>query len=63
MGVPLLIFANKQDLTSAASPDTITEGMGLKAITDRTWQIQRCIATNGEGVKEGMQWMSQNVKK
>src|SRR4051794_9653243 len=38
--VPLLIFANKQDLLNAATPAEITEQMQLSTIRDRSWQIQ-----------------------
>ena len=50
-GVPLLIFANKQDLFNAAPAAEITEGLNLHTIRDRKWQIQPCSASTGEGVK------------
>lgn len=50
-GVPVLIFANKQDLFNAAPASEIAEGLQLHTIRDRTWQIQACSATSGEGVK------------
>ena len=40
VGVPLLLFANKQDLMGAAPASTIAEGLGLHTIKDRAWQIQ-----------------------
>jgi ADP-ribosylation factor-like protein 3 len=49
--VPLLIYANKQDLLHAAPASEIAEGLGLHTIKDRPWQIQACSATTGEGVK------------
>lgn len=49
--VPLLVYANKQDLLHAASASEIAEGLGLHTIKDRPWQIQACSATAGEGVK------------
>ena len=36
-GVPLLIFANKQDLLSALSPSELTAGLNLHAIRDRSF--------------------------
>ncbi|MGH0189408.1 UNVERIFIED_CONTAM: hypothetical protein FKN15_035491 [Acipenser sinensis] len=51
-GVPLLIFANKQDLLTAAPASEITEGLNLHVIRDRAWQIQACSAVTGEGVQE-----------
>ncbi|VDN56316.1 unnamed protein product [Dracunculus medinensis] len=49
--VPLLIFANKQDLVTAARASEIAEGLQLLAIRDRSWQIQPCSAVTGEGIK------------
>lgn len=50
-GVPLLVYANKQDLGQAVTAAEIAEGLGLHNIKDRDWQIQSCIATEGKGVK------------
>merc|ERR1711988_1938409 len=38
-GIPVLIFANKQDLISAVPSDELIETMGLMDIKDRPWQI------------------------
>uniref|UniRef100_T1IIV3 ADP-ribosylation factor-like protein 3 n=1 Tax=Strigamia maritima TaxID=126957 RepID=T1IIV3_STRMM len=62
-GIPLLIYANKQDLFNAAAASEIAEGLNLHTIRDRVWQIQACSATTGEGVKDGMEWVCKNVKK
>lgn len=51
VGVPVLVYANKQDLLSAAPASEIAEGLSLHTIRDRVWQIQPCSATTGEGVK------------
>ncbi|CAD5217541.1 unnamed protein product [Bursaphelenchus okinawaensis] len=61
--VPVLIYANKQDLITAASASEIAEGMQLLNMSrDRIWQIQSCSALTGEGVKDGMEWISKNIK-
>uniref|UniRef100_A0A493SXN7 ADP-ribosylation factor-like protein 3 n=1 Tax=Anas platyrhynchos platyrhynchos TaxID=8840 RepID=A0A493SXN7_ANAPP len=52
-GVPVLIFANKQDLLTAAPASEIAEGLNLHTIRDRVWQIQSCSALSGEGVQGG----------
>ncbi|CAL1525915.1 unnamed protein product [Lymnaea stagnalis] len=57
-GVPVLIFANKQDLLTAARASEIAEGLNLNSIRDREWQIQACSAVSGEGIKEGVEWMT-----
>lgn len=56
-GVPLLVFANKQDLLSAMSAADIAIGLDLHAVKDRAWQIQGCSAKTGEGVAEGLEWL------
>uniref|UniRef100_A0A8B9V5R2 ADP-ribosylation factor-like protein 3 n=1 Tax=Anas zonorhyncha TaxID=75864 RepID=A0A8B9V5R2_9AVES len=60
-GVPVLIFANKQDLLTAAPASEIAEGLNLHTIRDRVWQIQSCSALSGEGVQDGMNWACKNV--
>mmetsp|Transcript_39255 Transcript_39255/g.100606 ORF Transcript_39255/g.100606 Transcript_39255/m.100606 type:complete len:177 (-) Transcript_39255:399-929(-) len=52
--VPLLVFANKQDLALAAKADELSESMALHKIRDRKWQIQGCSAKTGEGLQEGL---------
>ncbi|KAL0276695.1 UNVERIFIED_CONTAM: hypothetical protein PYX00_004209 [Menopon gallinae] len=61
--VPLLVYANKQDLYHAASASEIAEGLGLHRIKDRAWQIQACSASVGEGIRDGMDWVCKTVKK
>ncbi|KAI6226499.1 ADP-ribosylation factor-like protein 3 [Aphelenchoides fujianensis] len=61
--VPVLVFANKQDLFNAAPASEIADGMQLLSLSrDRIWQIQACSALTGEGIKEGMEWISKNIK-
>lgn len=49
--VPLLVFANKQDLSNVMKASEIAETIGLVKLKDRTWQIQACSAIEGTGVK------------
>merc|ERR1712166_460030 len=55
-GVPLLVFANKQDLISAEEADCIAEALGLCCIDDRPWHIKGCSAKTGDGLEEGLKW-------
>jgi len=48
-GIPLLVFANKSDLTHALEPDEIAEILELSEIKDRQWTIMRCSAYTKEG--------------
>jgi len=56
-GLPLLVFANKQDLPGALSAAEITECLGLRALR-RPWLVQACSATTGKGLYEGIDWLS-----
>ncbi len=60
-GVPLLVFANKQDLPTAAPASEISEGLALTKLRDRAWQIQACSALTGEGVSDGMEWVIKSI--
>ena len=48
-GVPILIYANKQDLINALPVDEIEEMLCLSHISDRAWNIAACSATEQEG--------------
>ncbi|KOB67191.1 ADP-ribosylation factor-like protein 3, partial [Operophtera brumata] len=50
-GVPLLVYANKQDLATALPASEVAQHLGLHLIRDHTWQIQACVAVDGTGVK------------
>ena len=50
-GIPLLIYANKQDLMEAQDADELEEELQLNRIDDRTWSIFPCSATDNEGKK------------
>eukprot|EP00415_Alexandrium_ostenfeldii_P001824 UN1824 len=56
-GIPLLVFANKQDLLQATPADEIAESLNLADIKDRNWTIQACSAKEGTGLQDGMEWV------
>lgn len=60
-GVPLLVFANKQDLVSSLSQDEIAESLGLLEIEDRAYQIASCSGKTGEGLTDGLEWVVEQV--
>ncbi|XP_026473920.1 ADP-ribosylation factor-like protein 3 [Ctenocephalides felis] len=62
-GVPLLVFANKQDLDTAMKASEIAEMMNLHKLKDRSWQIQASSGLTGAGVKDGMEWVFKNIKR
>ena len=58
----LLIFANKQDLPSAMNAAEMTEKLNLNSMRNRNWYIQATCATSGDGLYEGLDWLSQTLK-
>lgn len=49
--VPLLIFANKQDLMTATPASELAESLNLHTIRDRMWQVQACSGLTAEGLQ------------
>ena len=60
---PILVFANKQDLNSALPPGHVTEVLKMGKYRGREWLVQGSSATNGTGLKEGIDWISKNYRK
>lgn len=61
-GVPLLIFANKQDLPQAVSTSKIVDMLGLHSLRGHKWHVQASNAVTGDGLCEGMNIMSKMTK-
>ncbi|XP_022800474.1 ADP-ribosylation factor 1-like [Stylophora pistillata] len=59
----ILVFANKQDLPNAMQASEITDKLGLHTMRNRTWYIQATCATSGDGLYEGLDWLSTELKK
>ncbi|KAL3312877.1 hypothetical protein Ciccas_008522 [Cichlidogyrus casuarinus] len=59
-GVPVVVFANKQDLENACSTSELTSLLKLSDLknTGHDWYVQPCVATNGQGLFEGFQEMT-----
>ncbi len=57
----ILVFANKQDLPEAATAAEITDKLGLSSIRGKNWYIQSTCATTGDGLYEGLDWLSRNL--
>lgn len=54
--VPLLLFANKQDLATIGSKE-LRSRLGLEEIKGRRIKIQESCALQGTGLNEGMDWL------
>jgi ADP-ribosylation factor protein 1 len=59
----VLVFANKQDLPKAMAPVELTDKLGLHSLRGREWFIQACCATTGDGLFEGLDWLSDTLRK
>ena len=57
----ILIFANKQDLPGAKNINKIVEDYELSKIKDHIWHIIPCSAVNGEGLVNGIKWLSDQL--
>merc|ERR1711988_1972160 len=59
----LLVFANKQDLPNAMPAAEVTQKLGLHNMRNRQWFIQSACATTGDGLYEGLDWLSLSAAK
>ncbi|KAL6063830.1 ADP-ribosylation factor [Balamuthia mandrillaris] len=60
-GTAVLVLANKMDMPEAMSVTEVSERLGLHAMKERKWFIQATCATRGEGLQEGLAWLSRAV--
>jgi len=62
--LPILIFANKQDLPNALTLDEIKEKLNLSKLDQMKtkWYLQPATATKNEGLHEGFQWLENTLK-
>ncbi|KAL7572635.1 hypothetical protein ACA910_010386 [Epithemia clementina (nom. ined.)] len=58
--VHVLVLANKQDLPLAVNASKVAEQLNLRAVRQK-WYIQPCSATTGEGLYEGLDWLSRTL--
>jgi len=59
----VLVYANKQDLPNAMSAAEVTEKLRLQQLRGRQWYIQSACATNGDGLLEGLDWLTATLSK
>ena len=58
IGLPLLVFANKQDAADAIPAAEIEELLHLGSIRDRVWHCTSCSALRGTGIVDGLTWLA-----
>merc|ERR1711933_59002 len=57
----LLVLANKQDLPNSMTASEVTEKLGLHNMRHRQLFIQSTIGTTGDGLYEGLDWLSRTL--
>ena len=60
-GATLLVFANKQDLPGALSPQEIREALELDKIKTHHWMILGCSAVTGQNLLDGIDWVINDI--
>ncbi|KAK0597568.1 hypothetical protein LWI29_026579 [Acer saccharum] len=56
-GAPLLILANKQDISDAVSADELAQYLDLKKLDERVYMFEAVSAFDGMGIKESVEWL------
>lgn len=60
--IPILFFSNKMDCKDALSSVKIAAGLGMDKIMDKPWHIAASNALTGEGLQEGVEWLTQQIR-
>ncbi|XP_060062962.1 ADP-ribosylation factor-like protein 6 [Ylistrum balloti] len=60
--IPILFFANKMDLRDSMSSVRCSLMLDLDSIRDKPWHICASNALTGEGLHEGFEWISDEIK-
>ncbi|XP_047338039.1 ADP-ribosylation factor-related protein 1-like [Impatiens glandulifera] len=56
-GAPVLILANKQDTSEAATSEELGRYLDLKKLDERAYAFQAVSAYDGTGIKESIDWL------
>uniref|UniRef100_A0A7N0UYE8 ADP-ribosylation factor-related protein 1 n=1 Tax=Kalanchoe fedtschenkoi TaxID=63787 RepID=A0A7N0UYE8_KALFE len=56
-GAPLLVLANKQDLSNAVSAEELSRYLDLKKLDERVYMFEGVSAYDGIGIKESITWL------
>ena len=61
-GVPVLIYANKQDAPRAMRAGAIGDRLNMgRLFVNRNWYIQPCSVLRGEGLYDGLEWIRNEI--
>ncbi|XP_787493.1 ADP-ribosylation factor [Strongylocentrotus purpuratus] len=62
-GIPVVVFANKQELSGACDIYQVLEKMELHSVYTNPWYLQAASAANGEGLLEGIKELGQMIQR
>ena len=60
-GATLIVMCNKQDINGALKVEEIKNLLELESITSRHWMIMPCCGLTGNGLKEGLNWIMDDI--
>jgi len=60
--IPILFYANKMDMRDSLSSVKIAAGLNLDKILDKPWHICASNAVTGEGLQEGVEWFTSQIR-
>ena len=60
--IPLLVFANKMDISGALSAEQCVEELEMDKIVERPWQLVSSNGVTGVGLDVGVAWLSDSIK-
>jgi len=58
----VLVLANKQDMPGAMTTTEVRDKLLLNDIRGRRWFVQSTCATTGDGIHEGLDWLSEALQ-
>lgn len=56
-GVPVLVLANKQDISGAMPGTEVRAMLGLELVKGREVEVVETVGINGKGLEEGIKWL------
>lgn len=61
--IVMLFYSNKMDLPKSLTPSQLSEQLGLNDLcNNKQWNIVKSNALTGNGVQEGINWLTQHMK-
>lgn len=60
--IPILVFANKMDLNDSVSSVRCSGVLDLSNIDNKPWHISACSAITGEGLDDGITWLTDQIR-